>query len=211
MTDIYRNVPLDVTDVLGRTPLHIAVLNGSTDAIPILSNGCTFGSYVTAPLMQDKWLRCPLHWACTHAIGSNGSYTNASYAPDKINFSKMICTPRKVMTDMFDAVRVLLAAYPEATIIRDCDGMTPLEIAIQHNADPSIICMVEKVEQSIRRERKNIECDSFWAESNNAETLSLTITESDSFPKGFPGEISVHTRQTVFTATNPFDYACFEC
>lgn len=212
MTELYHNSPLDVTDVLGRTPLHIATIYGSTDAIPILTNGSTVSSFNSAPLIQDKWLRCPLHWACTHPISRNKRGANDA-SNEKTILEKLICQPRNDATDMFDAVRTLLASYPEATIILDSDCKTPLELAIEHNADPSIVRMVSKMERSVRAERHGFECNSFW-ESKNGETTSMSVSENDFFPDGFPGEISIRTERTSGQSrgkSSRFDYTIFEC
>ena len=199
---IYCNVPLDVTDSLGRTPLHIAVLHGSTEAIPFLANSST------AALIQDHYHRCPLHWACTHPIGYNSFQNNVTDAVTPM-MCKLICHSRKVAMDMCDVVRILLEAYPEATLIRDADHRTPLEIAQYYNADPSIVRMIHHVEQAIRQERKSW-CD--WDQSRNGDTTSLTITESDSFlPQGFPIEISYHSRHVRYRPSDPSTYVRFEC
>lgn len=206
LTNLYRNVPQDVTDILGRTPLHIAVLHGSTDAIPYLANSST------AALIQDQCHRCPLHWACTHPIGYNNQSNHmipSSYSTDSPRLCQLICHSRKVTMDMCEAVRILLEVYPEATLVRDADDLTPLEIAQQHNADPTIVRMLQQVEQMIRRERVSW-CDP-WEDSRNGETTSMTITESGSFPQGFPGEISYHSRTMYYLPSDPSKYACFEC
>ena len=126
----------------------------------------------------------------------------------------MICQQRSNDTDMFDAVRTLLASYPEATIIRDCDCKTPLDLAIEYNADPSIIRMVSTMEKSVRTERHGIKCNSFWG-SKNEETNSMSLSEADFFPDGFPGEISIHTERTTSrksrVKSSRFDYTMFEC
>lgn len=214
MTELYQNSPLDVTDVLGRTPLHVATIYGSMDAIPILTNGNAISSYITAPIIQDKWLRCPLHWACTHPINRNTRRMNDTgiASNEKTLLSKLICQARNDAIDMFDAVRTLLASYPEATIIRDSDCKTPLELAIEHNADPNIIRIVSTMEKSIRAERQGVECNSFWG-SGNGETTSVTLSESERFPDGFPGEISIHKTRTIIkkVKSRRFDYTIFEC
>jgi hypothetical protein len=211
MVELYRNAPLDATDVLGRTPLHIAALSGSIDAIPILTNGSTMNSFITAPLLQDKWLRCPLHWACTHPIGYTSRENDYGVYSDMYEnntiLCKLACQPRKNTTDMFDAVCTLLSSYPEATIIRDSDGKTPLELAIEHNADPNIIRIVSKMEQSVRQEHECFRCHNFWGDYTNEEATSVTITESDSFLQGIPGEISVHTSRSK----SSHEYFAFEC
>lgn len=111
--------------------------------------------------------------------------------------------------DMCEAVRILLEVYPEATLVRDADDLTPMEIARQHNADPSIVRMIQQVEQMIRRERESW-CDP-WGDSRNAETISMTVTESGSFPQGFPGEISYSSKSVYYLPSDPSTYACFEC
>jgi ankyrin repeat protein len=208
LTNLYRNVPQDVTDVLGRTPLHIAVLHGSTDVIPYLANSST------AALIQDQCHRCPLHWACTHPIGYNNQnnmipspYSDDSPSP---RLCQLICHSRKVAVDICEAVRILLEVYPEATLVRDADDLTPLQIAQQHNADPSIVRMIQQVEHMIRRERESW-CAP-WGDSRNGETTSMTITESGSFPQGFPGEISYYSKTVqCYLPSDPSNYACFEC
>jgi ankyrin repeat protein len=201
MESIYRNVPLDATDVLGRTPLHAAVISGSVECIQIFTNGCS-SAMVSAPLIQDKWQRCPLHWACTHSYDNTGSF------PANSSLTMLACF-RKGAADMLNAVRVLIDAYPEATLIRDCDGKTPLDLALENNADPSVVAMVDKAERAIRKERR--QKGDFWDASYNMEATSASLTEFESFRNGFPGEISVHTRTSAISKSSRFDYICFEC
>jgi hypothetical protein len=111
--------------------------------------------------------------------------------------------------DMCEAVRILLEVYPEATLVRDADDLTPREIAQLYNADPSIVRMIQQVEHMIRRERESW-CDP-WGDSHNGETTSMMITESGSFPQGFPGEIRYHSRTVHYLPSDPSNYACFEC
>ena len=75
---------------------------------------------------------------------------------------------------MCDTDRILLEAYPEATLINDSDQRTPLEIEQYYNTDPSIVRMIHHVEQAIRQERKSW-CD--WDQSRNRDTASLPTTE----------------------------------
>jgi hypothetical protein len=132
---------------------------------------------------------------------------------DKSMLAKLICQPRNDVVDMFDAVRTLLASYPEATIVRDSDCKTPLELAIECNADPSIIRMVSTMEKSVRMERHGFECNSFW-DSKNGETTSMSVSETEFLPDGFPGEINIHLESTTGKSkgkSRRFDYTIFEC
>lgn len=200
MAGLYKNVPLDVTDIMGRTPLHVAAIYGSTDAIQILSNGCSPESLVTAPLIQDIWLRCPLHWACSYSKENSGSV-------DKI-FSKIVCGKTKGAT-MVDAVRTLIEAYPEATLIRDRDGKTSFDLALANKADPRIIAILDSTSKLLHRAREGKK-KGFWDFQD--DDASLSDTEEDFFPNGFPGEISVHTRPgSSYDWESRYEYERFEC
>jgi hypothetical protein len=189
----------------------------STDVISILANGMNNSSLSTAPLLQDKWLRCPLHWACTHPNGRNTWWNNETRNnwSEKMILSKILCQARKesVNTGMVDSVRTLLTSYPEATIIQDSDGKTPLDLAIEHNADPNIIRLLANVEQTVREERQCMKCNKFWGSSNNGETLSLSASECDSFPEGFSGEVRISPYRNDVNAgkSRRFKYTAFEC
>jgi hypothetical protein len=205
--DIYKNIPEDATDALGRTPLHLAATYAChSDVIHRLSNGSSAESLVTAALMLDAWQRCPLHWACSHK--------NARVGPDNNIFSKLRCQFNNEDDDMVYSVSILIEAYPEATLIRDLDGMTPLDLALKYEADPKIIALVDFAAKRVSRGRQHKK--GVW---DNEVDSSWSTTEVDSFPKGFPGEISLfsHSNSTP-EARSPteikpsrYTYSVFEC
>ena len=196
MDSFSSNVPLDVTDSLGRTPLHVAAACGSTEAICAFTNGYSPKFFVTAPLIQDERQRCPLHWACTHP-------KHRASRREKF-LSKLACAKTNDACLLY-AVRVLINAYPEATLIRDRDGKAPLDLAVESKADPRIVALVDEATLAARRRQQK---HGFW----DSQYGSMDLTEMESsFPSGFPGEISVRTERTLVCTERRFNYAVFEC
>lgn len=216
LADIHKNVPEDVVDVQGLTPLHVAASHAChSDVIRRLSTGSACGSRVTAPLMPDVWSRYPLHWAClkpksaVHAaavVGSHDSY-------DKFPIvSKIWCQTfhaAATADDWIDTVRILIEAYPEATLHRDVYGFTPLDLAVKYKTDRRIIALVDSATKRVRRGRRHFKTG-VWDER---ECMSLSATEEEVFtecsPRGFPGEISFCSRSSAHTRRN--DYFKWEC
>jgi hypothetical protein len=130
-----EHVSATSTDLLGRTPLHAAVQSGcNVDVIELLltqSRGGALG------MTRDYWGRSPLHWA----VAMREQQTRASLkwctwmsgTMKRHMRSLMESLETRVMT-----VHALVQAYPEMVHIRDADGRTPLELAVDSNADRSL-------------------------------------------------------------------------
>jgi hypothetical protein len=142
LMDVYDNVPEDVTDPQGYTPLHIWIIQKL-----YLQIGCDAGALTrllavtSAPLMQDVMhQRCPLHWLCW-----NGPPPSSN---QRENSSSKIC-PR------IETLRILLDAYPEATLMCDVDGRTPVDLALNYPWDTTFLSMIQLVADKVLRNRQN--------------------------------------------------------
>jgi Ankyrin repeats (3 copies) len=120
-----RVVPEAITDMQGRTPLTVAVINNChVSVIRRLLDGVT----KTIPaLTTDSCKRLPLHWACTHES-----------IVSKPNWSIRCTAKAKDSENMTSIIETLLRAYPNAAIVKDITGLTPWDIAVKKNADPYV-------------------------------------------------------------------------
>jgi hypothetical protein len=116
-----------VTDVHGRTPLHIAVACGCSLAVVdvLLHND------YEAVYMMDHTNRYPLHWACTCLYLSTTTTTTS--AP------KSYSSREREVNNLVQIINRLMEIYAMAVIIKDDMGCTPLDIAQSVHADPRII------------------------------------------------------------------------
>jgi hypothetical protein len=215
LTTMFQNAPKEMTDVVGRTPLHVAMIfRCRSEVVRFLIQNST------AAVVQDAWLRCPLHWACTQpglAIAPKSSSPRR-----RLNF--MNCQPKDSSAvdkndDMVLTVNALIRAFPEATLIRDCHGSTPLDLAIEHQADYRVVALVNSAAERLRISRKDI------GESTKNHSDETSSTDVDSFPAGFPGEINlIHIPEEPeyeprrswvwsesFRMSSPIGYTRFEC
>jgi Ankyrin repeats (3 copies) len=209
MADIFKNVPEDMTDVNGQTPLHVvAKLAGRSELVRLLAKNST------AALMQDVFDRCPLHWACTHPYQEMPKAGAAAAVAPKRNKPKwlalLLCQSKGEKEDahlssklthtidndeMVLTVDTLLRAYPEATLLRDQNGQTPLDLATENGADERILSLLEWTTTRLRKKRKKQSKDrALLRNSHNSDETSSTDHESSRH--GFPSEISlVHSTE----------------
>jgi Ankyrin repeat len=178
LTSMFQNAPKEMTDLVGRTPLHVAVIfRCRSEVVRFLIQNSS------AAVVQDAWLRCPLHWACTQPG------IVAPTAPPRGLLNFLSCQSRDSSAidtndDMVLTVNALIRAFPEATLIRDCHGLTPLDLAIEHKADYRVVALVNSTAEWLRISRK----DKGESSNHSDETSS---TDVESFPAGFPGEITL--------------------
>jgi hypothetical protein len=122
-------VPEAVTDIQGRTPLTVAVINNcDISVIRRLLSGVTA---IVPAVTKDSWQRLPLHWACSHSsIAKKRSWSIA-------------CTDKSKSSDnMVRIVETLLKVYPHAAAWKDVAGLTPFDIATKNRADPYVLQIV---------------------------------------------------------------------
>jgi Ankyrin repeats (3 copies) len=179
LTSMFQNAPKEMTDIEGRTPLHVSVISrGRSEMVRFLIKNST------AAVVQDAWMRCPLHWACTQPGIVTLKPGPRGLLPFMRSQSKD-SSPIEKNDDMVLTVSALIRAFPEATVIRDCNGLTPLDLAIEHQADYRVVALVHSATNRLRQSLKAIKCVS----TNDSDETSAT--DAESFPAGFPGEISL--------------------
>lgn len=121
---------VNAIDETGRTPLADAVSAEDGSAIRILL------SYGASPLMQDMYGRTPLHEAAESSgtdiitmlrtAGANPMSRDAyGKTPLSLAFSR--------------SAEIINAVLDNNTVIADSDGNTPIHIAVEENADASIL------------------------------------------------------------------------
>lgn len=112
-------MPEASVDINGQTPLHIAAQRGSAIAVV---RRLTATSELPA-LTMDAWGRFPLHYACMN-----------NTAPPGVRI---------------DIVHHLLDIYPQAVMVQDCDGCTPMDYASQVRQHPRVILELTMVHKSM--------------------------------------------------------------
>jgi hypothetical protein len=175
LTHMFQNAPKEMTDLMGRTPLHVSVVSRCRSEMVrfLIQNS-------TAAVVQDAWLRCPLHWACTQPGIVTVPKTPACgllsfmHAGDQ---SRDSCAIDK-NDDMVLTVSALIHAFPEAVLIRDCHGSSPLNLAMEHHADCRVLALVKSATKRLRISRKAIQCVSM----NHSDETETSATELESFP-----------------------------
>lgn len=137
-------IPEDVPDNHGRTPLHVATAAGShIHVVERLLEGDTF---VMPAYTRDNFGRFPLHWACMNPSGQS----NPFFSPHQ-HMPYTAAQARNLRYNMIRMVRLLVDVYPEAASLADNKGMTPLDYAIQNNADAAIIQFLQMAIKSFQK------------------------------------------------------------
>lgn len=128
-----ETVPEAATDMLSRTPLHVAVAHGCEHAvIDRLLNGTVT---VVPAVTKDAQQRLPLHWACC-STKTKGATRDVWW---RVN-----CGARA--SDSENSTRIieaLVKAYPHAVTVKDRSGLTPLDLATANNAHPYILRLLD--------------------------------------------------------------------
>jgi hypothetical protein len=147
----------------------------------------------TAAVVPDAWHRCPLHWACALP---GIVVVQKAWSPRGLQLSCMPTASHSQSRDWDDdmvlTVSALIRAFPQATLMRDCHGSTPLDLAIESKADYRVVALVHSAtkqrlqqQQQKRVSRKAIK----GTFKNHSDETSATDVES--FPARVPGEISL--------------------
>jgi hypothetical protein len=169
-------VPEDATDMQGRTPLHVAVAHGcDIKVVQRLMNGVV--SAVPA-VTKDAWNRLPLHWAC---VNENISFQQGCLFG---------CTPRFTDCDnMTKIVEALVKVYPHAVTVKDQFGMTPLDLAINRNADQFILHILHSALKS--KSRAGVDHSNSGAtEDTSMLNIPLEVSKSQRFDFDYEDDIS---------------------
>lgn len=163
-----NHCPEDSIDMQGRTPLHAAVQHGCSfetcerlmgDNLPVI--------------MKDQMDRTPLHYACMNAR--------------KVRVTNLLNRSRQRMKrsernqsssaseeeNSYKIIFALLTAYPEATIIADIYGKTPIMLATENRANDRVVSLLANIRNRIEQP---ISCDD--GINNLLGSSMFTITSS---------------------------------
>lgn len=129
-----NSLSLFQVDCLGKLPLHVAAENGaSPQVIEYLCARCP-----TVALHQDSQGRVPLHLAC------------------EAWESRCDCeSDEEAMDDFEKVIETLIEASPKSLLIEDSEDMTPLECAIETEADFTIVRMLQKATKEFKSGTQN--------------------------------------------------------
>jgi Ankyrin repeats (3 copies) len=137
--------PEDSIDMQGRTPLHVAVEHGCSfetcerlmgDNLPVI--------------MKDQMDRTPLHYACIHTKQCAGAKLSSRCHQIKKR-NRNHCAKKPELDNSYRIVCVLVSAYPEATMIADIYGKTPIILAKENHADSRIVALLASVRNRIEQ------------------------------------------------------------
>jgi hypothetical protein len=130
-------VPEDTRNARGETPLHVAVQhNCHASVVELLIKGMAG----TLPAVtKDEKLRYPLHWACANPTGNNSK------------FNKQHVAGPSDMLNMHKIITILTKIEPMSVSVKDINDQTPLEIALDHNADGKILDALEHAAAKARK------------------------------------------------------------
>lgn len=129
-------LPEDHPDHMGRTPLHVAVVNGysTSEIIQVLVSG---ESLIMPAVHRDSSRRTALHWACQPVQMKSRRKTQMAQWHQKLS------------------IEILLEAFPEAASLRDEDGKTPVDYGRAAKLPGSVIqSLVNKHDQFAPAEDK---------------------------------------------------------
>jgi hypothetical protein len=165
--------PEAAVDNHGRTPLHIAALFGCDfGVIERLSGGSQL-----AVVTKDESGRYPLHCACAKR-----------HRYRKQNKSAIL------------TVSLLVEIYPRATIVRDFNGQTPLDLAIQSNLDEKILLTLTMTQQILNKSQSNRQ----YGTASSTEASSLDVPTSVYRGKSlYADDLSSVGFRTFYPARNP--------
>lgn len=149
-------IPEDTRDNKGRTPLHIAAACGC--ARPVIERLLEGVSAVMPAVAIDDHERLPLHWACANPNGYQ------QLGRRRRSMASCQSTPEADIANMVNVVCALIRAYPEAAMIADLDGMTPMDLAKKHFADRRMVSVLEAAVN--------------WGATKNINTTVPSLTES---------------------------------
>lgn len=128
----------EATDMLGRSPLHVAVQHGCCVAVVelLLDHAAAAGPGI---ITRDYWGRSALHWA----VSTNEQPT--MMGGFGFCFGGSTAATSKLLDEMETRVKTVCAltqACPDMVYIRDEDGRTPFQLAIHCQADSALLYLL---------------------------------------------------------------------
>ena len=149
-------------DRLGRNPLHMAAASAcDVDVIALLLDGET-GSMPA--VWKDKLGRYPLHWICCHG--------GRQQSRKKLHSQLAVENVRRVILR-------LLSVFPQALVMVDNTGCTPLDLARASGADAAIVQMLEDATR-MYQDSKRREEDNMWLDLTES-TVEISHSMDDWF------------------------------
>ncbi|GKY92540.1 hypothetical protein MPSEU_000224300 [Mayamaea pseudoterrestris] len=141
MVDSDELVPEDTRDASGATPLHVAVQhNCDASIVQLLVEGMAG----TLPAVtKDEMLRYPLHWACANPSGSVAKL-------NKQQQQHHAGANQGDMLNMLRIITILSKIEPMSVNVKDVNGQTPLDLALEHGADERIMQLLHKASTKAR-------------------------------------------------------------
>lgn len=193
--------PEHTVDLLGRTPLHVAVAYlCSPDVVEVLLSSNSGRQAVKALDMQG---RLPLHLA---ALSSNEFFDNTSAKRRLSTREISYLSNEDVQTISYGNAELLMNEWPEALLVRDSLGITPLEYTTdraEENNNQMVLSMKSKYAE-IRREQDDnltsINGRSSWSvgiplcisppdgDGETVSSLSMTAVLHEQFLPAWPSQ-----------------------
>lgn len=127
--------PVTATDMLGRTPLHVAVANRCD--VAVVDRLLQKSSLSSSTTVRDYWGRTPLHWAVVSDNSADNGFRGFC-VPARVSTTKLM----EALENQIKTVCTLIEDCFELLFIRDEDGRTPLELAVHHQADGIILYLL---------------------------------------------------------------------
>ena len=145
-------------DCLNRTPLHVAAGSGaSAGLLNILAR-----AYPEACDVQDDGGKTPLHVACDSACVLFEEDNNVVFYGSKL-------------PPNHDAVSILLSYSFQASLLRDDEGMSPRDLAIQSNARGSTVRLLCYCRELVRRRQLQRERQQRARNNNDVNALMVSM------------------------------------
>ena len=145
-------------DSMHRTPLHVAAGTGSTPSVVEV----LVDAFPMACIMPDQDGRLPLHMACDSSCRL---------------FEEDGSEEQQINTPSYGVISVLLSASASSALLKDTDGLCPVEYAFLSNSDVETLRLIQCAAQRVWRRNARIDRD----RRKEASIASTANTSTDVF------------------------------